>query len=58
MAGKSVHYSQIATVWPDGQRMVAPDAERKDSLKKADISETKLRMLLRDNAEVWILWSE
>ena len=58
VAGESVHYAQIATVWPDGQRMVAPAEERNNMLKRAAISETKLRMLLRDNAEVWILWAE
>lgn len=58
VGGKGVHYAQIATVWPDGQRMVASDAERTELLKKAGISETKLRMLLRDNAEVWVLWAD
>lgn len=58
VGGKTVHYAQIATVWADGQRMVAGEAERKDLLKLAGISETKLRMLLRDNADVWILWTD
>ena len=57
-AGKTVHYAQMATVWPDGQRMVAPEAERKELLKRAGLSETKLRMLLRDNADVWVLWTQ
>jgi len=57
-AGKIVHYAQMATVWPDGQRMVAPEAERKELLKRAGLSETKLRMLLRDNADVWVLWTQ
>ena len=58
VGGKTVHYAQIAAVWPDGQRVIAHETERKELLRKANISETKLRMLLRDNAEVWVLWPE
>jgi len=58
VGGKIVHYAQVATVWADGQRMVAGDAERKGLLNQAGISETKLRMLLRDNADVWVLWTD
>ena len=58
VAGKTVRYAQMATVWPDGQRMVAPEEEMKGLLSRAGISETRLRMLLRDNADVWILWAD
>jgi len=58
IGGKQLHYAQLATVWPDGHRMVASDDERKKLLKRASISETKLNMILRDNADVWVLWFE
>ena len=58
VGGKNVHYAQMATAWPDGQRMVASEHEIGDLLAKAGISVTKLLMLLRDNADVWVLWTE
>ncbi len=58
VAKKRVRYAQLATVWPDGQRMVASGDDGKKILKISGISEIKLRMLLRDNSDVWVLWTE
>ncbi len=58
VGNKPVHYAQIATVWADGKRMIADENEKAGLLKKAQISDTKLTMLLRDNADVWVLWTE
>lgn len=58
VAGKPVRYDQIATVWVDGERKVAGDDKLPGLLKRAGISRTRLGMLLRNNADVWLLYSE
>jgi hypothetical protein len=55
VAGRPVHYETVATVWVDGERSL-PEADRlAPLLKRAGISRTRLGMLLRSHADVWIL---
>ncbi len=58
VAGKPVRYEQIATVWVDGERKVLPKDKLAPLLRKAGITEAKLGMLLRSNADVWLLAPE
>ncbi len=55
VGGKGVRYETIATAWVDGKVMTAPDGQLDDLLRRAGISKTKLGMLLRNHADVWIL---
>ncbi len=55
VAGKGIRYEQIATVWVDGERKLAEEARLPGLLKRAGITKTRLGMLLRNNAEVWLL---
>jgi len=55
VAGKAVGYETIATAWVNGQTILAP-ADRLDALlARAGISKTKLGMLLRNHADVWLV---
>jgi len=58
VAGKPVRYEQIATVWVDGERKLASEDRLPALLKGAGITRTRLGMLLRNNAEVWLLCPE
>ncbi len=58
VAGKGVRYEQIATVWVDGERKIAAEDRLPALLKRAGITRTRLGMLLRNNAEVWLLSPE
>jgi hypothetical protein len=55
VGGKTLRYEQIATVWVDGERKVAGDDRLLGLLKRAGISKIRLGMLLRNNADVWLL---
>ena len=55
VGGNPVRYEQLATVWVDGERQVLPREKLAPLLKRAGISEVKLGMLLRNNADVWLL---
>ena len=55
VGGKTLRYEQIATVWVDGERKVAGDDRLPGLLKRAGISKVRLGMLLRNNADVWLL---
>lgn len=55
VGGKPLRYEQIATVWVDGERKVAGEDRLPGLLKRAGISKTRLGMLLRNNADVWLL---
>ncbi len=55
VGGKGVRYEPIATAWLDGKVIKAPEAELDGLLSRAGISRTKLGMLLRNHADVWIL---
>lgn len=55
VGGKPVRYETIATAWVDGS-VIMPTADKLDPLlARAGISRTKLGMLLRNHADVWIL---
>ena len=58
VGGKTLRYEQIATVWVDGERKVAGDDRLPGLLKRAGISRIRLGMLLRNNADVWVLTAE
>ena len=58
VAGKRVRYAPLATVWVDGERRVLPPEALAPLLQRAGISEGRLGMLLRANADVWVLESE
>ena len=58
VGGKVLRYEQIATVWVDGERKVAGDDRLPGLLKRAGISKIRLGMLLRNNADVWLLATE
>jgi len=53
--GKALRYTPIATVWVDGERQVAADKDLDELLRRSEISRTKLGMLLRAHADVWLL---
>ncbi len=55
VSGKGVRYETVATAWLDGQVIMAPDGQLDGLLARAGISRTKLGMLLRNHADVWIL---
>ena len=58
VGGKRVKYAQVATVWTDGTKKIVPDEWLPVLLEKAGISRTELNMLLRNNADVWLLYTE
>ena len=58
VGGKPMRYEQIATVWVDGERKVASEDRLPSLLKRAGITKTRLGMLLRNNADVWLLSTE
>ena len=58
VAGKALRYEQMATVWVDGERNVVGDDRLPGLMKRAGISKTRLGMLLRNNADVWVLTAE
>jgi len=58
VGGKPLRYAQVAAIWSDGSRRVAPDEWLPLLLEKAGISSTKLNMMMRRNACVWVLYSE
>ncbi|MGQ0796593.1 MAG: hypothetical protein ACT4OI_01820 [Methanobacteriota archaeon] len=55
VGGKAVRTEPLATVWVDGERSLPPPDQLAPLLKRAGISKTKLGMLLRTQADVWIL---
>ncbi len=58
VAGKGLRYESVATAWVDGQVILAPEDRLDGLLSRAGISRTKLGMLLRNHADVWILEAE
>lgn len=57
VGGKPVHYEPIATAWVDGERRMPPDDRLVGLLKRAGISKTRLGMILRTHADIWLLES-
>lgn len=58
VGGRQVKYAQIATVWTDGEKKIVPDEWLPILLQKAGISRTELNMLLRNNSDVWLLYTD
>lgn len=58
IAGKLLKIAQIAAVWEDGTRKIAPDEWLPILLEKAQISRTDLNMILRNNADVWVMYTD
>ncbi len=58
VGGKRVKYAQLATVWTDGTKRIVPDEWLPVLLAKAGISRTQLNMLMRNNSDVWLLYTE
>ncbi len=55
VGGKGVRYETVATAWVDGTVMMPGEDRLESLLARAGISRTKLGMLLRNHADVWIL---
>jgi hypothetical protein len=55
VGGKAVRYETIATAWVDGTVKMPAEDKLEELLTRAGISRTKLGMLLRNHADVWIL---
>jgi hypothetical protein len=55
VGGKGVRYEPIATTWVDGRIKAAPDDKLESLIKRAGITKTKLGMLLRNHADVWLI---
>jgi len=55
VGGKPVRYEPLASVWVDGEKAVPPNDRLNPLLKRAGISRTRLGMLLRNHADVWLL---
>lgn len=55
VGAKGVGYEPIGTAWVDGHLMTPPEDRLGGLLARAGISRTKLGMLLRNHADVWIL---
>jgi hypothetical protein len=53
--GKRLRYEPIATAWVDGERRMPPEDRLVPLLKRAGISKTRLGMLLRTHADVWLV---
>ena len=56
VAGRDLKYAQIAAVWSDGVKMIAPDEWLPILLEKAKITKTELNMILRNNADIFVLY--
>jgi hypothetical protein len=55
VGGNAVRYETIATAWVDGTVKMPAEDKLGALLARAGISRTKLGMLLRNHADVWIL---
>lgn len=56
--GLNIKYAQISNVRSDGRHMRAPDEWLPIILEKANLSSTKLNMLQRSNACIWLIYPE
>lgn len=57
VGGKTVRCATIAAVWCDGTRKIVPEEWRDILLEKAGITNTMLNMMLRNNADVWVVYT-
>jgi len=58
IAGKRLRYAPLATAWVDGARTVLPPDALAPLLRRSGMTEKRLAMLLRANADVWMLEAE
>jgi len=58
IAGKRLQIAQIAAIWSDGEKRAVPNEWKQIILQKAGISNTNLNMILRNNACVWVVYTE
>ncbi len=56
--GNPLRCANIAAVWEDGTRKIAPDEWLPILLEKAQITSTDLTMILRNNADVWVIYTD
>ena len=55
VGGKAIRYEPIASAWVDGQTVEAGPDRLDGLLRRGGISRTKLGMLLRNHADIWLL---
>ncbi|MEE9151869.1 MAG: hypothetical protein V3U20_08580 [Thermoplasmata archaeon] len=55
---KFVKCAQIAAIWSDGVKKIAPEEWLPILLNKAKITKTELNMILRNNADIFVLYLE
>ena len=55
VADQRIRYEPVATAWVDGRTIQAPPDRLPGLLKRGGISPTKLGMLLRNHADVWLV---
>lgn len=58
VGGKAIRYAQIAAIWGDGVKKIAPDEWLPILLDKAKITRTEMNMILRNNADIFVLYLE
>ncbi len=58
VGGKTVKCAQISAIWSDGVKKIAPDEWLPILLDKAKITRTELNMILRNNADIFVLYLE
>lgn len=56
VGGKTLKCAQIAAIWGDGVKKIAPDEWLPILLDKAKITRTELNMILRNNADIFVLY--
>jgi hypothetical protein len=57
VAGKRLQCAALAAVWCDGSRKIVPEEWKYILLEKAGITNTILNMILRNNADVWVVYT-
>jgi hypothetical protein len=55
VGGKAIRYEPIASAWVDGQTVEAAPDRLDGLLRRGGITRTKLGMLLRNHADIWLL---
>lgn len=58
VGAKKLRVAQIAAIWGDGEKKVVPEEWKPVLLGRAGISNTNLNMILRNNACVWVVYTE
>lgn len=58
VGGKRLRVAQTAAIWSDGEKKIVPTEWQPIILERAGISETDLNMILRNNACVWVVYTD